>query len=412
METKTRFVLLSENDAEAKNVESFIRHRLTFHPQSEDECFTDTLSFTADFGNGIEMDDKLCGVDYESGGDNRPWTEAVLFKNGSEIGHTDPDDKFFTIWEIEDDDIRYRVIVIVPETGTGSFMDMILQMYETNGNLSGEDVEELCIGYLEAFTAMRMTCKEGLQPVMGYTSVELQKVMGFTYEEFNKWVHDRKFLFQIIHDRRRSVGQKIKQHYHGLNTRIRYALQGKHGPDRLKEREIVLHGQLTKEQTNIMMDCCGRDHGGFIPMMVGIENHSYADFRIKNLEGLWAYITSIEDVNQAPGKDITPGMFVEKFQYAARRNWAPVNPDACGYYPDYKEACIKGATGKKEKWRGFSAGQIYDLWQEFGDVPMDPITECIESDWNGFSKGTFREDIWHWFEDEFELSVATNLMGQ
>lgn len=411
METKTRFVLLSENDAEAKNVESFIRHRLTFHPQSEDECFTDTLSFTADFGNGIEMDVKLCGVDYESGGDNRPWTEAVLFKNGSEIGHTNPDDKFFTIWEIEDDDIRYRAIPIVPETGTGSFMDMVLQMYET-GEVTREDVEELCAGYLDAFCRIGLVRGEASPQAIGFTTPELQKVMGFTYEEFNKWVHDRKFLFQIIHDRRRSVGQIAKQPYHGLNTRIRYALQGKHGPDRLKEREIVLHGQLTEEQKNIMMDCCGRDHGGFIPMMVGIENHSYADFRIKNLEGLWAYITSIEDVNQAPGKDITPGMFVEKFQYAARRNWAPVNPDACGYYPDYKEACIKGAISKKEKWRGFSAGQIYDLWQEFGDVPMNPITECIESDWNGFSKGTFREDIWHWFEDEFELSVATNLMGQ
>ena len=34
------------------------------------------------------------------------------------------------------------------------------------------------------------------------------------------------------------------------------------------------------------------------------------------------------------------------------------------------------------------------LWQEFGDVPMDPETECIEEEWHGFKKGTAREEIW------------------
>lgn len=51
------------------------------------------------------------------------------------------------------------------------------------------------------------------------------------------------------------------------------------------------------------------------------------------------------------------------------------------------------------------------LWLEFGDVPMNPITECIEEDWNQFPAGTFREDIWHWFENNFNIGVA-QLMGQ
>ena len=51
-----------------------------------------------------------------------------------------------------------------------------------------------------------------------------------------------------------------------------------------------------------------------------------------------------------------------------------------------------------------------DLWLEFGDVPMDPETECIESPWRGFPAGTHREDVWHWFEDTFGLSVAEDLM--
>lgn len=48
---------------------------------------------------------------------------------------------------------------------------------------------------------------------------------------------------------------------------------------------------------------------------------------------------------------------------------------------------------------------VKELWMEFGDIPMNPETECIEEDWNGFKAGTFREDIWHWFEETFDVSV-------
>lgn len=61
------------------------------------------------------------------------------------------------------------------------------------------------------------------------------------------------------------------------------------------------------------------------------------------------------------------------------------------------------------------------LWDEFGDIPMNPETECLESEFapkddNGepitipFPAGTHREDIWHWFEDHFKISVALDLM--
>lgn len=50
--------------------------------------------------------------------------------------------------------------------------------------------------------------------------------------------------------------------------------------------------------------------------------------------------------------------------------------------------------------------KIEDQWLEFGDVPMDPETECIEREWNGFPAGTHREDIWYWFEDTYGIRVA------
>lgn len=56
----------------------------------------DTFSKTADFGNGIEMDIKLCGAREE-----KPWTEAVLFCNGSEVCHSDVCEEFEGEWELE-----------------------------------------------------------------------------------------------------------------------------------------------------------------------------------------------------------------------------------------------------------------------------------------------------------------------
>ena len=53
-----------------------------------------------------------------------------------------------------------------------------------------------------------------------------------------------------------------------------------------------------------------------------------------------------------------------------------------------------------------------ELWGEFGDVPMNPETECIDSDWRGFPTGTHREDIWHWFEETFGVSVHKLMYGE
>ena len=46
-----------------------------------------------------------------------------------------------------------------------------------------------------------------------------------------------------------------------------------------------------------------------------------------------------------------------------------------------------------------------ELWEEFGDVPMNPETECIDVEWRDFPAGTHREEIWHWFEDTFHVAV-------
>lgn len=67
----------------------------------------DTLVWSASFENGFEMDIKLCGANEETA-----WTEAVLFKDGFEIGCTDCMDEILGMWEIDYNDVAYITNVI------------------------------------------------------------------------------------------------------------------------------------------------------------------------------------------------------------------------------------------------------------------------------------------------------------
>ena len=49
--------------------------------------------------------------------------------------------------------------------------------------------------------------------------------------------------------------------------------------------------------------------------------------------------------------------------------------------------------------------KVEKLWDELTDVPMNPVTECIEEDFFFFFKRTFREDIWHWFDNNHSQGV-------
>jgi hypothetical protein len=86
---------------------------LTVEPKNKSECFGEdnTISVTANFGNGMEMDIKCCGVQYREGESNLAWTEAVLFKNGSEVCCSEPAAEFEGDWELECDGDEYVVHV-------------------------------------------------------------------------------------------------------------------------------------------------------------------------------------------------------------------------------------------------------------------------------------------------------------
>ena len=69
-------------------------------------------------------------------------------------------------------------------------------------------------------------------------------------------------------------------------------------------------------------------------------------------------------------------------------------------------------VAKKNYTNGHDRKIAKELWEEFGEVPMNPETEEIEKPWKHFLSGTHREDILRWFEETFHVIVAEDLMGQ
>ncbi len=64
-----------------------------------------------------------------------------------------------------------------------------------------------------------------------------------------------------------------------------------------------------------------------------------------------------------------------------------------------------GCQVEKDKW-------LKDMWKEFADVPVNPETECIEEDWGDWKAGTFREEIWHWFDEHYSKGVVYLMYGE
>lgn len=48
---------------------------------------------------------------------------------------------------------------------------------------------------------------------------------------------------------------------------------------------------------------------------------------------------------------------------------------------------------------------IEDLWMIFGDIAFDDETETILTNFMDFPAGTWREDIWHWFDKAYSKGV-------
>lgn len=54
--------------------------------------------------------------------------------------------------------------------------------------------------------------------------------------------------------------------------------------------------------------------------------------------------------------------------------------------------------------------EAYQLWITLEDVPINENEE-IEISWHHFPAGTHREEIWHWFENTFHVSIGNDLIN-
>ena len=82
-----------------------INRYLTIQPTCEEEAQDedDTIIYTAKFPDGKFVDVKCCGVQFEEGGENTSWSEAVLFdKDGYEIACSEVCEDFLGEWELTD----------------------------------------------------------------------------------------------------------------------------------------------------------------------------------------------------------------------------------------------------------------------------------------------------------------------
>lgn len=95
-----------------------IQYAIDHNPESEEECFGEdkTITNTVCFEDGYKIDIKCCGVQYEEGGVNTAWGEAVLFNDkGCEIACTEPSDEYFGQWTLYSLEDMYIVDIEVEE---------------------------------------------------------------------------------------------------------------------------------------------------------------------------------------------------------------------------------------------------------------------------------------------------------
>lgn len=79
------------------------------------------------------------------------------------------------------------------------------------------------------------------------------------------------------------------------------------------------------------------------------------------------------------------------------------------FYPKYEIFNMEASIKKDAKYK-----IAKEIWKELEDIPFienENYEICLDTDnFHGFEKGTPREDIWHWIEENFDISIAKDLM--
>lgn len=109
-----KYVALQTTISVAPTKAKRINYLLTHEPKDESECFgeDESISLSATFTDGCRVCIDICGVKYEEGKSNLPWTQAVLYDaRGRELACTEAENYFFGKWEF-DSSLKYQVMVV------------------------------------------------------------------------------------------------------------------------------------------------------------------------------------------------------------------------------------------------------------------------------------------------------------
>lgn len=79
------------------------------------------------------------------------------------------------------------------------------------------------------------------------------------------------------------------------------------------------------------------------------------------------------------------------------------DPSSCHCKKCGRNDCLMDLDGTEE----FDDAQLQKLWSMLGDIPINPISECIEEAFLFFPEGAHREDIWDWFDEHYAGGVAS-----
>jgi len=73
----------------------------------------ETFKISVEFDDGYTMDIMVCGVQYEDGGSNTCFSQAVLYnEDGGEVTYTDPESSFKGLWSLEHAGVTYEVNIL------------------------------------------------------------------------------------------------------------------------------------------------------------------------------------------------------------------------------------------------------------------------------------------------------------
>lgn len=128
-------------------------------------------------------------------------------------------------------------------------------------------------------------------------------------------------------------------------------------------------------------------------------------WKYDQLQAAGKIISMDQALTGSDGAKDTIIQIAEDFEKQYQIEWDSSDLDYILEIEKYAEQSLIIGFGTPEAKRTLAQ----ELWQTLGDIPIGNNDEILEL-WRDFPAGTSRFDIWSWFEEQFNISVAIDLM--